>query len=370
MLAGKQLIVSVSDHGVGIEKESLARIFDRFQRLDSSVSNKFGSGIGLSLVRSLIELHHGGIVVSSNVDEGTEFTISLPLGDSHLTKADRTGESGFSIKEYLSDYAPEYQPVETDEAETTHSEGKQTILIADDNYEILMVLREHLIKDYNIIMAVDGQDALEKCNSNFPDIVISDVMMPKMDGIELCTMLKESLRTCFIPVILLSAKVLIEHQIEGIEIGADAYIPKPFNFNLLKATIRNLLRKSRQIKDSMPQDNIRQNVIDQKQNELFKKLTNLVNSNLTNTDFSVDHLCLELGLNRTKLYSTIKSATGMSLGNYIRKIRLDKAAELLRTTDMTISEVGYTVGLESPSYFTRSFKEQFGVSPSEYIKQK
>jgi len=368
MIPGEQLIITITDGGIGIEKESLPKIFDRFQRVDSSANNKSGSGIGLSLVKSLVELHHGGIIVSSSINEGTEFTIALPMSDSYLTNEEKADESYFSIKEYLSDYALEHEPLETEEL-LVYNEGKPTILLVDDNYEILMVLREYFIKEYNIVMASNGQEALEKCNSHFPDIVISDVMMPKMNGIELCTTLKESLRTCFIPVILLSAKALIEHQIEGIETGADAYIPKPFNFTFLKATVRNLLKKSQQIKSSLPPDNIRQNIKDQRQNELFDKLVNLVSSNLTTKDFSVDHLCLELGLNRTKLYSIIKSITGMTLANYIRKIRLDKAADLLKTTDMPISEVGYVVGLDSPSYFTRAFKEQYGMSPSEYIKK-
>lgn len=368
-IEGDQLIISICDGGVGIEKSVLPLIFDRFVRIDNDVSNKAGSGIGLSLVKSLIELHHGAIVVSSNVNEGTEFTIALPIDGSYLTQEEKNDKTYFSIKEYLSDYVIELDSHETEELMSTYHDGKPSILLVDDNYEILMVLREFFIKDYNIVMATDGQEALEKCNNYFPDIVISDVMMPKMDGIELCTILKESLRTCFIPVILLSAKALIENQIEGIETGADAYIPKPFNFTLLKATVRNLLKKSQQIKSALPADNIRQNIMDKKQDELFDKFIDLVNDNLINKDFSVNHLCLELGLNRTKLYGTIKSVTGMSLANYIRKIRLDKAAELLKTTDMTISEVGYAVGLESPSYFTRAFKEQFGVSPSEFIKQ-
>ena len=231
-------------------------------------------------------------------------------------------------------------------------EGKPTILLVDDNHEILMILREYFVKDYNIIMAIDGQEALDKCNRSLPDIIISDVMMPRMNGIELCATLKKNLQTCFIPIILLTAKSQVEDQIEGIEMGADAYIPKPFNPRLLKATANN----------------VRQEIQDKKQREVFDKLVELVNANLTDQQFSVDHLCLELGMNRTKLYSFIKSTTGMSLGNYIRKIRLDKAAELLRTTDMSISEVGYAVGIESPSYFTRTFKEQFGSSPSEFIK--
>ena len=189
-----------------------------------------------------------------------------------------------------------------------------------------------------------------------------------MNGIELCATLKKNLQTCFIPIILLTAKSQIEDQIEGIEMGADAYIPKPFNPRLLKANVRNLLNKSHQMRNLPTANNVRQEIQDKRQREMFDKLIELVNDNLTNQQFSVDHLCLELGMNRTKLYSFIKSTTGMSLGNYIRKIRLDKAAELLRTTDMSISEVGYAVGIESPSYFTRPFKEQFGSAPSEFIK--
>lgn len=368
METGEQLLIAVNDTGVGISENLLPKIFERFHQAESKTSRHLGSGIGLSLVKSLVELHHGGIIISSERNTGTEIIIALPLSGDYLSDEEKVDESSFELKEYLSDYAVEYEPLDIEESVVMHSEGKPTILLVDDNHEILMVLREYFKKEYNVVMAIDGQEALDKCKTYFPEIVISDVMMPRMNGIELCTNLKKHLRTCFIPVILLTAKSTIEHQIEGIETGADAYISKPFNLKLLKATVRNLLNKSLQVKNSMPVDNIRQEILNKKQGELFDKLNLLVNTNLTNSDFSVDHLCLELGLNRTKLYNTIKSATGMSLGNYIRKIRLDKAAELLKTTDMSISEIGYAIGIESPSYFTRSFKEQFGVSPSEYLK--
>ena len=192
-------------------------------------------------------------------------------------------------------------------------------------------------------------------------------MMPKIDGFELCAILKKNLQTCFIPVILLTAKSQIESQIEGIELGADAYLTKPFDVKLLKTNVRNLLNKSKQ---HAPIENIRQKVIDKKQQEQLDKLTHLVVTNMQNPHFSVDNLCLELGMNRTKLYSFAKQATELTLANYIRKIRLDKAAELLKTTDKLISEVCYEVGIDSPSYFTRAFKEQFGVSPSEFISGK
>ena len=368
-LAGKQLIVKVEDEGVGLEKEALPEIFERFHRVEGQGQKRVGSGIGLSLVKSLVEAHRGGIIISSKPNVGTEVIITFPMDDSYLLPEQKLQDSAFQLKEYLSDYAVEYEHLNDEEDEIVNlpQEDKPTLLLVDDNHEVLMILKNIFIKEYNIILASDGEQAIEKCNQHFPNLVISDVMMPKIDGFELCAILKKNLQTCFIPVILLTAKSQIESQIEGIELGADAYLTKPFDVKLLKTNVRNLLNKSKQ---HAPIENIRQKVIDKKQQELLDKLTHLVVTNMQNPHFSVDNLCLELGMNRTKLYSFAKQATELTLANYIRKIRLDKAAELLKTTDKLISEVCYEVGIDSPSYFTRAFKEQFGVSPSEYISGK
>ena len=368
-LAGKQLIVKVQDEGVGLEKEALPKIFERFHRVEGLGQKRVGSGIGLSLVKSLVEAHRGGIIISSKPNVGTEVIITFSMNDSYLLPEQKLQDSTFHLKEYLSDYAVEYEHIgeEEDEMLNLPQEDKPTLLLVDDNHEVLMILKNIFIKEYNIILASDGEQAIEKCNQHFPNLVISDVMMPKVDGFELCAILKKNLQTCFIPVILLTAKSQIESQIEGIELGADAYLTKPFDVKLLKTNVRNLLNKSKQ---HAPIENIRQKVIDKKQQELLDKLTHLVVTNMQNPHFSVDNLCLELGMNRTKLYSFAKQATELTLANYIRKIRLDKAAELLKTTDKLISEVCYEVGIDSPSYFTRAFKEQFGVSPSEYISGK
>jgi len=368
-LAGKQLILRVQDEGVGLEKEALPKIFERFHRVEGLGQKRVGSGIGLSLVKSLVEAHRGGIIISSKPNVGTEVIITFSMNDSYLLPEQKLQDSTFHLKEYLSDYAVEYEHIGEDEEEILNlpQEDKPTLLLVDDNHEVLMILKNIFIKEYNIILASDGEQAIEKCNQHFPNLVISDVMMPKIDGFELCAMLKKNLQTCFIPVILLTAKSQIESQIEGIELGADAYLTKPFDVKLLKTNVRNLLNKSKQ---HAPIENIRQKVIDKKQQELLDKLTHLVVTNMQNPHFSVDNLCLELGMNRTKLYSFAKQATELTLANYIRKIRLDKAAELLKTTDKLISEVCYEVGIDSPSYFTRAFKEQFGVSPSEYISGK
>ena len=368
-LAGKQLIVKVQDEGVGLEKEALPKIFERFHRVEGLGQKRVGSGIGLSLVKSLVEAHRGGIIISSKPNVGTEVIITFSMNDSYLLPEQKLQDSTFHLKEYLSDYAVEYEHIGEDEEEILNlpQEDKPTLLLVDDNHEVLMILKNIFIKEYNIILASDGEQAIEKCNQHFPNLVISDVMMPKIDGFELCAILKKNLQTCFIPVILLTAKSQIESQIEGIELGADAYLTKPFDVKLLKTNVRNLLNKSKQ---HAPIENIRQKVIDKKQQELLDKLTHLVVTNMQHPPFSVDTLCLELGMNRTKLYSFAKQATELTLANYIRKIRLDKAAELLKTTDKLISEVCYEVGIDSPSYFTRAFKEQFGVSPSEYISGK
>ena len=365
------LMITVRDTGVGISAESLPKIFERFHQVESKTGKHLGSGIGLALVRSLIRLHHGGIIISSKRDAGTEIIIALPLDDSYLGDEEKADESSFELGVYLSDYAVEYEHLEWNKPPEETMENKPTLLLVDDNQEILMILQEHFKQDYNTILAFDGEEAFRKCNTHFPDVVISDVMMPKMTGIELCANLKKHLRTCFIPIILLSAKTLVEHQIEGVESGADAYIPKPFDIRLIRATVRNLLLRSEQLKDFNPAPfsiNKRKQLFDEKQQTFLIQLTNLVETNINNPGFSVDHLCLELGINRSKLYSTVKEVSGMTLGHYILKLRLDKAAELLKNTDLTITETCYHIGIESPSYFSKAFKVQFGVSPSEFVK--
>jgi signal transduction histidine kinase/DNA-binding response OmpR family regulator/ligand-binding sensor domain-containing protein len=364
------LIVTVRDTGAGITPESLPKIFERFYQVESKTSKHLGSGIGLALVRSLIRLHHGGIIVSSKRNTGTEIIIALPLDDGYLKKEEKVDASSFELGIYLSDYIVEYEQLELEKEEEESMENRPTILLADDNQEILMMLREHFKHQYNIILAFDGEEAFQKCNTQFPDLVISDVMMPKMNGIELCANLKKYLRTCFIPVILLTAKSLVEHQIEGLESGADAYIPKPFDIRLVKAIARNLLARSGALKGIFPVKSAadkRMEWLDEQQQACFSKLTETVETNMDNPDFSVNHLCLELGMNRSKLYSTIKTITGMTLGQYILKLRLDKAADLLKNSRFTITEISYRIGIESPSYFTKAFKAQFGVTPSEFV---
>ena len=240
-----------------------------------------------------------------------------------------------------------------------------------------MILSEHFKADYNILIAEDGEEALNICNDKYPDIIISDVMMPKMTGLELCNTIKSQLKTSFIPIILLTARGTTEQQIEGLEEGADAYIPKPFHLGLLQTTVVNLLNKAKQANellkskntDSVELKNVRSVVLDKEKQQFIDKLTQLIEKNIDKSNYSVDNLCQEIGIGRSRLYAQMKSTTEVSLGDFIREIRLQKAAELLRTTSLSISEVSFQVGIDNPSFFSRSFKERFGIPPSEYINQ-
>ncbi len=370
MEQGNQLIIRVSDTGVGIARKDLPTIFDRLYRVSNNNQHHEGTGIGLSLVRSLLSLHHGGIVVSSSLGLGTEMMVFLPLSASYLKEEEKSTDNSFVAKEYLSGYAAEFEETQFNEATPENIEGRPTLLLVDDNHEVLMILYEYFKKEFNLLMAIDGQEALEKSKQYLPDLIISDVMMPKMNGFELCQALKQTLHTCHIPIILLTAISDEEKQIEGLEMGADVYMPKPYNPRLLRANVLNLLKKSKESHTEKTSGlHLREQIQNEKQREMFDEFNRIVDENLNNDDFSIDQIILQLGTNRTKLYAFIKSATGMSMGKYIMKLRLDKAAYLLRTTDLSVSEVGYSVGVESQSYFSRSFKEQFGCTPSEYIKK-
>jgi YesN/AraC family two-component response regulator len=240
-----------------------------------------------------------------------------------------------------------------------------------------MILREHFKTEFNILMAEDGEEALNLCNEKYPDIIVSDVMMPKMTGLELCNHIKSQLNTCFIPVVLLTARGTAEQQIEGLDEGADAYIPKPFHLGLLHSTIINLLNKSKLANQRIKSNDfdyteikkMRNLALNQENQQFVDKLTQLILNNIDKSSYSVDSLCSEIGISRSRLYAQMKSITNETLGGFIREVRLQKAAELLCTTNLTISEVGSRIGIESPSFFTRSFKQRFNMPPSEYIKK-
>lgn len=367
MIPGRQLIVRVRDTGSGIAAASLSVIFERFRQPDDRSRSTAASGIGLSLVKALTMLHHGGLVVSSEEGVGTEMILFIPMTYDYLTPEQKIGDSDFAVKDYLQSYGAAYQTVDIAPQRITPGDSEAVVMVVDDNREILDLLAGFFAEDYEVITASSAEEALEIVGERLPDLILSDVMMPGMNGLEFCAKLKTDLQTCHIPVVLLTAMANEENQIEGIEIGADAYIAKPFNPKLLKATVRNLLARVRR---DIPrqQQSSRREIKNRKERELFERFENLVRENLTNPDYSIDSIWAELGLNRTRLYAMVKEVTGIPLGAYVKKIRLEQAAKLLLTTDMSVSEVAYSVGIENLAYFSRLFKNEYGASPTEWIK--
>ncbi len=381
-LPGSQhLIFSVQDNGVGIAAGALKDVFERFQMIEGKKSTQLGSGIGLTLVKSLVKLHQGALILSSEQNVGTEFVFTIPLDDNYLSNGQKVESNNFSSQNYFKDYKMQVFDEEIIQSEE-EDETKQLLLIVDDNQEILLVLNEHFKKDYNILLASDGEEALKVCNEKMPDLIISDVMMPKMDGLELCSRVKSQINTCFIPIVLLTARDTVEQQIEGIEEGADAYIPKPFNLALLQSTVKNLLKRRESmlqilrssdegsiITDAKEEGGARHKYVDEKNQQFVDKLKSIIELNLENANYSIDELCLAIGISRTRLYARMKSVTKDTLGDYIREIRMQKAAELLISTDSPIYEVSARVGFANAPHFNRSFKERFGMSPTEYVKR-
>ena len=372
MEKGKQIIIRIADTGTGIPRKELPKVFDRLHQVESNSQQNIGTGIGLALVKSLVTRHHGGIVISSSLGLGTETILFLPLSTHYLKDEEKEKSTDFSLREMFDSSSTGCQPADDGTMEEETQDGsKPSLLLVEDNGEVLMMMQEYFKKEYNTILAKDGREALAKCKAANPDLIISDVMMPNMDGMELCAKLKNAIATCHIPIILLTAVTQEEKQIEGLELGADAYIPKPYNPRVLKVMVRNLIVKSRLIRTSMQlNENIREKIEDEKDRQFFDRFNQIIQANLADNDFSIQQVISELGTNRTSLYNFIKTSTGMSLGKYIMKLRLDKAAQLLISSDMSVSEASLEVGIDSLSYFTRSFKQQFGVTPTEFMRTK
>jgi signal transduction histidine kinase/ligand-binding sensor domain-containing protein/DNA-binding response OmpR family regulator len=373
--AGK-IEISVVDTGIGIAKENQTYIFDRFYQVrDGKVNTKMGTGIGLHLSKMIIELHHGEISVESEPDKGCKFTILLPL-DKNEYKPEEFGNTNGEATAMM--VQPSIQLYE--EAGNTNPEEKkkpdfnsryvQSILLVEDDVDILNYIDSELSSKYKIFKANNGKEGLSNALKYTPDLIISDIVMPEMDGLTLCKVLKSNDKTCHIPIILLTAKTNVEQRIEGIEMGADSYIPKPFNLKHLETRIEKLLELRKKLKNkygtgaNSKETEIKVISSDEK---LFLKFNEKLREQISNPDLSVESISRELGLSRVHLNRRLKTITNESPGNYIRDFRLKQAALLLTSKKMTIAEVAYAVGFSSHAYFSNIFKEHFGMSPSEYV---
>ena len=354
--------VIIKDSGIGIKKENIRNIFERFyQDKDNNEQYYGGTGIGLEDVRKFVDYHKGKIEVESEEELGTSFKIYLAAGKAHFSENQfatyTTEQPQQNITQTLDENLEITEP---------HTEKEHSLIIVEDNLELREYLKLELKGAYRVLEAANGKIGLEMAKQHKPDVIIADVMMPEMDGIEMCQVLKSNKSTSTIPVLMLTAKVAEKERIEGIDAGADVYLKKPFSVNLLKSHLRQLVKA----KNTFYQTYFKSLELDVDDANYDKKILadvlNVIGNNLSKEDLCVQDIANELGLSRSKLYRKIKALTGNSANEIIRKTRLEKAKELLTKTDMTIGEICFKVGFASPSYFTKRFKERTGVIPKEY----
>ena len=363
--AESYIVITVKDTGIGIPYEKQDKIFERFFSEDANkkLINK-GTGIGLSLVNEFVKLHKGKIVLNSEPGKGSVFSIYLPL-ILDLSVAEKIPvvskpdyETSLIEKEELLDSALEKSDTK-----------KPLILLVEDNEDFLFYLKDNLKMNYSIIEAQNGLEGWKLAQQRIPDLIVTDIMMPEMDGIELCKNIKSDKNTSHIPVILLTGRTSNKKRVESFELGADDYITKPFSFEILESRIKNLImqreliRKSFQKKFELTPSEIQITSLDEK---LIKKALLVVENNISDADFSVDKLSREIGMSRVHLYKKLTSLTGKSPIEFIRIIRLRRAAQLLEKSQMSVSEIAYQVGFNNPKYFTKYFKSEYNVLPSEY----
>jgi len=366
--------IRISDNGIGISRESIHHLFERYYRITDA---HLGSGIGLAFVKSLTFLHKGEIYVYSEPQEGTEIIIGIPRNKDDYKRNERWTENiqeegGIQLESI--NYAHEYAIESSDDSNmpTAVNTFSKYILIVDDNSELRDFLKQSLGSFYRISEAWDGNTGLAKAKEESPDLIISDVMMPGMNGIEFCRLIKEDTQTNHIPFILLTAKDALTAKIEGLESGADFYFGKPLSMDFLLLTIRNIFdqrqkQKERHLKDYTVE--MRDLVHSTKDKDFMEQLLNLIEKDLENTELNVDYICQQIGMSKTNIYKKIKDITGQTINELIRTIRLKKAVYIMTHEDASLTEVMYRIGIQSQSYFTTIFKKEFGYTPSQFQQE-
>lgn len=362
---GDNLTFRVADTGEGISARDLGNIFDRFYQVDRI--NPKGSGIGLSLAKAFVELHGGSISVESTLNVGTEFTVKLPVRhvSETVAEADRTiarEDAGAELDNIESDF--------------TFDDNKPLVLIIDDNRDIQKLVGELLASDYNIIAAPNGREGVRLAARYVPDLIICDVMMPVMDGLECCRRIKEEVSTSHIPVLMLTACSLDEQRVEGYESGADGYLPKPFNSSVLKSRCVSLIANRKRIKDLWQSgpfpvtSDRRPKAIESLgttdvDSDFYRRFLDILMKEIGNQDLNVDMIASKMGLERSQFYRKIKSLTNYAPVELIRRLRLQRGRELLLTTDRTVAEIAYETGFSTPAYFTKCYRDAYGETPSQ-----
>jgi signal transduction histidine kinase/DNA-binding response OmpR family regulator len=389
--AGKQgevkVQIKVSDTGIGISEEELPRLFDRFYQVDSSQTREHeGTGIGLALTKELVELHHGTISVDSTLGSGTEFTIELPIGRSHLKDVEiveEETESAVILNEVKNlqendnaDYTPfDSLPAGQSGRSVTENadEDKYIVLVVEDNSDVREFIKDSLRNNFIIEEASNGEQGVRKAEQIIPDLIISDIMMPKMDGNELTRILKSNEKTSHIPIILLTAKSEQESKLEGLETGADDYLTKPFDTKELQIRIKNLISIRRRLQERysmlafVPAKKETKKKLTNLEEQFICKVMEVIEKHISEEEFSIEQFGKEVGMSRVQLHRKLKALSGKSASNYLRSVRLSRAKKMIEEEKGNISEIAYSVGFSSPQYFTRCFKEEFGYPPSDLI---
>lgn len=370
--------IEIKDNGNGISEKNLERIFERFYQVDQEQGSIFpGTGIGLPLTKGFIELHKGDISVKSQKGKGTSFFVYLQLGKEHLCADDiitiDTEYDNFdnNIAMQTEENLTVAEGVTGTRFNDVYSE-KPLVMIVEDNADVAQFIKSCLTDDYRVMTASNGLEGFEKMYIDEPDIIICDVMMPIMDGLEFTRKLKADIRSCHIPLILLTARSSHDQKIEGLETGADSYIAKPFNKKHLQVRISRLIENRQKIRRHYQSDNLSQFVSDNKISQLdtnfLKKCCAAIDKHLAEPEYGVEQLSVEIGLSRVHVYRKIKHLTGLSVSEFIRNIKLKRAANQLIDSGKTVAEIAFESGFSSPAYFSKCFRDLYNLSPGEYMK--
>lgn len=368
--------ITITDNGIGIPSQEIDKIFERFYQVQNAT--KSGTGIGLHLTRSLVEMHHGTIHAENVSSGGSRFIIMLPLGKEHLEKTELV---------FANEKAATTRSTETEQKEKslivnlnlnktkdTYAKKKKHILIIEDDEDILLYLKKELSSEYHVHDFNSPKAALEYALRNTPDLIISDVMMPEMDGITLCKKIKQNINLIHIPIIMLTAKTSEQDQIEAFEVGADAYIPKPFNINILTGNIKSLIKNREQLQNAytgqqMQDSKLKKIRVSTPDERLMERIMKVVNGNLDNPELSIEMLTKEVGISRAHLHRKLKELTNQNATTFIRNVRLQQAANLLKEKRHSIIEIARIVGFSRANNFSTAFKELYGITPMEWREQ-